>query len=82
MGRGLSHPQTTRGFERILKIGQYLTKLCVDYSGLLFWLTLYIYTDVSLYAGLLLIALHARISNFCDYMQLSECSERENFLRK
>jgi len=36
MGRGLSNPQTIRGFERILKIGQYLTKLCVDYSGLLF----------------------------------------------
>jgi len=24
-----------------LKIGQYLTKLCVDYVGLLFWPTLY-----------------------------------------
>ena len=36
MGRGLSHPPTTRGSERILKIGQYLAKLCVDYSGLLF----------------------------------------------
>jgi len=28
--------------ERILKIGQYLTKLYVDYVGLLFWPTLYI----------------------------------------
>ena len=37
---------TTRGSERILKIGQYLTKLYVDYSGLLFWPSLYIYTDV------------------------------------
>jgi len=47
MGMGLSHPQTTRGSERILKIDQYLTKLCVDYSGLLFGpCTLYIYTDV------------------------------------
>jgi len=27
--------------ERILKIGQYLTKLCVDNVGLLFWPTLY-----------------------------------------
>ena len=27
--------------ERIVKIGQYLTKLCVDYVGLLFWPTLY-----------------------------------------
>jgi len=35
MGRGLSHPQTTREFKIILKIGQYLTKLCVDYSDLL-----------------------------------------------
>jgi len=26
--------------ERSLKIGQYLTKLCVDYDGLLFWHTL------------------------------------------
>jgi len=26
--------------ERILKICQYLTKLCVDYVGLLFWPTL------------------------------------------
>jgi len=30
---GVKHRQTTRGFERILKIEQYLTKLCVDYSG-------------------------------------------------
>ena len=43
MGRGLSHPQTTKGFERILKIGQYLTTIVAyflltfyDYSGLLF----------------------------------------------
>ena len=35
-----------RGFERILKIGQYLTKLCADHSCLLFLPTLYIYTDV------------------------------------
>ena len=28
--------------ERILKICQYLTKLCVDYVGLLFWPTLYV----------------------------------------
>jgi len=36
------------GLKEFLKIGQYLTKLCVglDYSGLLFWPTLYIYTDV------------------------------------
>jgi len=46
MGRGLSHLQTTKGFERILKIGQYLTQLCVDYSGSLFRPTLYIYSDV------------------------------------
>jgi len=35
-----------RGFEKILKIGQYLLRLCVDYSGLLFWPSLYICTDV------------------------------------
>jgi len=29
--------------ERILKIGQYLTKLCVDNVGLLFWPTLYVH---------------------------------------
>ena len=46
---GVKHPQTTGGFERILKIDQYLTNLCVDYSGLLFWPTLYIYTDDVIY---------------------------------
>ena len=30
-----------------MKIGQYLTKLCVDYVGLLFWPTLYIKTRLS-----------------------------------
>jgi len=76
MGRGLSHPQTTRGFERILKIGQYLTKLCVDYSGLLFWPTLYIYTDV-IYRTPLSCMLELLISAIiCNS---SEHSEREKF---
>jgi len=30
----------------LLQIGQYLSKLCVDYVGLLFWPTLYTHKDL------------------------------------
>jgi len=49
--------------ERILKIGQYLTKLCVDNVGLLFWPTLYRCCSYTVDFPLLYIALSDAFHN-------------------
>jgi len=50
--------------EKILKIGQYLTTLCVDYVGLLFWPTLYYFLSLTLPAVCLFVTLLKIDSSF------------------
>jgi len=83
MGRGLclSHPQTTRGFEIILKIGQYNEVMCrqtVGCSGLLFWHTLHIYTDVIYMTPLSCMPEFIISAITCNRASVAS----ENFLRK